>query len=59
MPMPINESQKAVLLANVDRVQAFLESEDGSDAMELFVLAFAEFCEPKQVTEPAADYKFT
>jgi hypothetical protein len=56
MPMLLNEEQRRVFADHIDKVKAFLNSEDGRDAMELVVTAFTEFaaCYDAEVTGEAA-----
>ena len=45
MPLIFNDNQRQVFIDHIDKVAAFLESEDGSDALELLVTTFLEFSE--------------
>lgn len=46
-----NPTQKQVVNDNLDKLAGFLESEDGSDVLELFVITFAEYVERNKPVE--------
>lgn len=43
MPPIFDDGQRRVFLAELDKLEAFLKSEDGADAVELLVRTFREF----------------
>jgi hypothetical protein len=52
MPPILSEAQRLVFLQNIDHLAAFLESENGADAVELLMDAFARFTEQAHATPP-------
>lgn len=47
MPPILNESQRKSFLTRIDHLEAFLQSEDGADSIELLVSSFREFAEAR------------
>jgi hypothetical protein len=52
MPPILSEAQRLVFLQNIDHLAAFLESENGADAVEILMDAFARFTEQVHATPP-------
>ena len=52
MPPILTDAQRKVFADDIDRAKEFLESEDGADAVELLVCAFAAFAASERVPEP-------
>jgi hypothetical protein len=48
MPPILNEGQRKVFLGNLDELTAFLNSEDGADAIELLINTFSGFVKARQ-----------
>lgn len=57
MPELLTEDQRRVFLADINRLEAFLKSEDGADAIALLVRSFEEFTEaPPEPTPVEAEH---
>jgi len=54
MPPILNEPQRKAFLERIDHLEAFIQSQDGADSIELLVSSFREFAEARTppVTEP-------
>ena len=55
MPAILDESQRRVFMNKIDMLEGFLKSDNGSDAVELLVNAFENYCKREEAKAEESD----